>query len=173
MRTSIRNAKKLNLGVALAAVMLLVVAKKGKSFSVEASFAVAGTTYQIADDAGKVKIYKDVDTFIADAMVHELIDGDTEFKFGDVETLAPAPYFGDYLKKNQATIVSYAALKAKAMEKVAALTLEIASFVGNPTIPAVVVQAKTDAKASVAADVLFYTESIATLTAAVTPSGGQ
>lgn len=99
------------LSAPVAAVAFTIIPKSG-DISVSASVSTGGVnpvTAEIADDMGKVRVFKDVDDFIKQAAKVNVINGSQVVAYSFVNQLAlePAVFTGDIVKRTRATITSY------------------------------------------------------------------
>ena len=100
------------LGAAVAAVTFTAISKGGQ-FGVTVEMSTGGpvpVTVQVADDMGKVRVFKAVDDFISAAAKYSLISSASEvgFSFSNLLALEPLVFTGDIVKRTRATIASYA-----------------------------------------------------------------
>ena len=125
------NRASVVLGAAIAAVVFTIV-KKGNDFAVTANLSTGGdipVTVDVADDSGKIRVFKNVDDFIKAAAKLTLITSGSvvAFSFANVAALEPVVFTGDIVKRTQSIIASYAknitALNATSADLAAALVL--------------------------------------------------
>lgn len=119
------------LGAAIAAVVFTAI-KKGNDFSVTAEVSTGGATpvtAMIADDAGKIRVFKNVDDFVKAAVKASLISSAAvvDYSFSNIEALEPAVFTGDIVKRAISQIASYnaniTALTATSVKLAAVLAL--------------------------------------------------
>lgn len=99
------------LGAAIAAVVFTVV-KKGNDFSVTAKLSTGGAepvVMDVADDSGKIRVFKDVDDFVKAAVKLSLITSlsNVAFTFANLAALEPTVFTGDIVKRTVTTITNY------------------------------------------------------------------
>lgn len=157
------------LGAAIAAVVFTIV-KKGTDFSVTAKLSTGGATpvqVDVADDSGKIRVFKNVDDFIKAAAKLTLITSASvvDFSFANVVALEPAVFTGDIVKRTQSIIASYAknitALTSTSADLAAALVLLPAATPGELAYKA----EKEAQKAAVDANKAYLAAEIVRLTA--------
>lgn len=105
--------------VRLAAVLLapvsavaFTVVPRGGDISVTAQVSTSGpspVTVDIADDSGKVRVFKDVDDFMKQAAKSNVINGSqvVAYSFTNQLALEPALFTGDIVKRTRGVIASY------------------------------------------------------------------
>lgn len=92
------------------------------------------TQYEVADNAGKVRVFRDADDFMKQAGALSLVPSMMEVMFYGLELVAPKEFTGDIIKKAQSTVASYTKLKADADARSAKLATEIALMAADPTV---------------------------------------
>lgn len=157
------------LGAALVAVAFTIV-KKGNDFAVTAAVSTGGATpvvVDVADDAGKIRVFKDIDDFVKAAAKASLISSltDISFTFTNLSALEPSVFTGDIVARTRSVIASYAknvtALGLVSSGLASALTLLPSGTPGEIAYK----DEKTLQKATVDANVTFMSAEIVRLTA--------
>jgi len=157
------------LGAAVVAVAFTVV-RKGNDFAVTADMSTGGATpvtVSVADDAGKVRVFKDVDDFVKAAAKLSIINSGTPvaFSFTNLLALEPAVFTGNIVTRTESTIASYGknvtALTAVSADLAAALLLLPSATPGEVAYKA----EKTLQKATVDANKTWLQAEITRLTA--------
>jgi hypothetical protein len=164
------NAQLTNVGFAIV--------KKNNAFSVIASFVdAANDVVSMADDNGKLKQYKAVDDFVSAAVRLNMLAPTCDFSFSGLTELAPVPFTGDIIAKNQKLLVSMTAKKVTADEKVTKLTLEVSLMQADSTVPASLIAEKQAQLAAVTDYGVWLQSEVDRITTAlggggsITPSG--
>lgn len=166
-RTNIQTAIAANGGAQLSNVGFAIV-KKNNAFAVIASFVDgAADVVSLADDNGKLKQYKAVDDFISAAVKLNLLAPTCAFSFSGLTELAPAPFTGDIIAKNQKLLVSMTAKKVTADEKVTKLNLEITLMQADATVPASLIVEKQAQLAAVVAFAAWLQSEVDRITTAL------
>lgn len=111
MRTQLIRASSV-LGAAVVSIAFTAVAKSGQ-FGVTVEMTTGGATpvtVQVADDSGKIRVFKAVDDFIAAAAKYSLISSASpvSMSFTNLLALEPTVFTGDIVKRTRSTIASYA-----------------------------------------------------------------
>lgn len=99
------------LGAAVVAITFTAVSK-GSQFGVTVELTTGGptpVTVQVADDSGKIRVFKAVDDFIAAAAKYSIISSASAvgMSFSNLLALEPPVFTGDIVKRTRATIASY------------------------------------------------------------------
>jgi hypothetical protein len=121
-----------SLGLTTKVVMNIVKTTNGDAIGVKVDIygnRATSEAYTIADDAGKVKLYKNMDDVFKDlakAKVLNQVGSVVEFTFNNIDLLEPKAFTGDYTKKAAALKVTYTARKAAANIRKDALDAQIA-----------------------------------------------
>lgn len=111
MRTQLIRAASV-LGAAVVSISFTAVAKGGQ-FGVTVEMTTGGptpVTVQVADDSGKIRVFKAVDDFISAAAKYSLISSASPvaFSFSNLLALEPDVFTGDIVKRTRASVASYA-----------------------------------------------------------------
>lgn len=110
-----------------------------KSGSSDVAFRVTvtvdDTDFQVADDAGKVKTFRNVDDFMKQAGALGMLGYGVSVAFSGLALVAPKPFTGDIIKKNQNTVAAYSKRKTAAGERITVLTQELALMAADATVP--------------------------------------
>lgn len=161
------------LAVVLAAVVADVtftIVPKGNDIAVSVACATGGATpvsATICDDAGKTRIFKDVDDFIKQAAKLNVINGaqPVTYKFANQTLLEPKLFTGDAVAKNRALVASYVKQVTAATERSTDLATQIANL-GSGTPGEIAYKAeKQDQKAAVDALKVWLQAEIVRITA--------
>jgi hypothetical protein len=98
------------LGAAVTAVLFGLI-KKGNDVVFAVTVSGGGKSADVADDLGKVAVFRDVDDFIKRAAKLGLISSTAQptFAFANLEPLEPATFTGDAVKRAKSTIEAYRA----------------------------------------------------------------
>lgn len=110
---------------------------------------VAGDQFQVADDAGKVKTFRDVDDLLKQAGALGMLANMASINFYGLSLVAPKPFTGDIIKKNEGIAASHLKRKSAAGERLAVLTQEIALMAADPSVPQSLKDEKAAQKESV------------------------
>jgi hypothetical protein len=98
------------LGAAIASVAFTVV-PKGNTFAVKATVSTAGPSpvvADVADDSGKIRVFKDVDDFVSAAAKIGLINSGTPvgLSFTNLIALEPAVFTGDQVARARSQVAN-------------------------------------------------------------------
>ena len=91
--------------------------------------------YTVCDDAGKIRTFRDADDFFAQAGALYLVPDATVVQFLNMSLVAPKPFTGDIIKKNESTVAGYTKRKASATERATKLATELQLMASDPTVP--------------------------------------
>ena len=104
---------------------------------------------QVADDAGRVRSFKDVDDFLKQAGALGMVGAAIDVKFDGLEVLAPRPFTGDIVKKNESVLGSFTKRIEAATARGVVLKREIALMAADPTVPKSLKDEKAAQKAAI------------------------
>lgn len=155
-------------GGAVAAVTLHGVMSAGQ-IAFQAKLAGVPGTFDVSDDAGKVRTFRDADDYLKQAGALSLVPDTLDVSFENLALVAPKPFTGDIIKKATSTVTAYTKRKADADARVVKLDQEIALMAADPTVP----QARKDEvaaqKVAVVALSAFLAAEIARINAIINP----
>lgn len=119
MRSQVARIRSLSAFAAGISYAVLAIATSGDGLVVTAKVGatdVVADMVDVCDDAGKVKVFKNIDDFIkvCSKMSAFSATGVT-LRFSNAIALDPKPFTGDYVAKNRASVAAYTANKAVLM----------------------------------------------------------
>lgn len=159
----------------IAAQVVTLSAVKSGSNDVAFSVSVAGTVegapinHTIVDDAGKVRVFRDADDFVKQAGALSMFGETQDVVMANLAVVAPKPFTGDVVKKNQATVATYTARKAAVDARIVTITQEIALMAADQTIPQAIKDEKAAQKASMEGLSAWLAAEIARINAILNP----
>ncbi|MDM0119020.1 hypothetical protein [Variovorax arabinosiphilus] len=128
---------------------VLEAVKSGADIAFKATVFIGPDGYRVADDAGKVKTFRDADDFLKQAGALGMLADETPFTMRGLALVAPKPFTGDIVKKNQGIVLAYAKRQEAAGERANKLRTELTLMEADPTVPQSLKDEKTAQKASV------------------------
>jgi hypothetical protein len=151
----------------IASMSLEAVKSSSSDVAFRATVNVASEEFQVADDAGKVKTFRDVDDFMKQAGALGMLANRAGITFSGLALVAPKPFTGDIIKKNQNLVAGYAKRKTAARERITVLTQEIALMAADPAVPQSLKDEKAAQKASVQALVSWLDSEVSRIKAII------
>lgn len=144
------------------------------AFSVSVSGTVGGApvNHTIVDDAGKVRVFRDADDFIKQAGALSMFGAEQDVTITNLAVVAPKPFTGDVVKKNQATVAAYTKRKADVDARIVTITQEIALMASDPAVPQSVKDEKADQKTSMQGLSAWLAAEIARINDILNPPAG-
>lgn len=124
---------------------------------------------EIADEAGKVRRFKDADDFVKQAGAMGMLSAAFSLDVLDVTLLQPKPFTGDIVKKNEALVTAYTKRKGDAADRSVGLAKDLALMAGDPSVPEALIVEKTAQKAAIDGLVVWLTSEITRINAILHP----
>ena len=161
------------MGAAVASVILTAI-PQGNTFAVTAKLSTGGPTpveVDVADDAGKIRMFKNVDDLVSAMSKLSLISSASPvgISFGNLAALEPAVFTGDQVKRTHSIIASYGKNVTALGLKAASLTTAI-SLINAVTPGELAFKAEKQLQlATVQANSAFLVAEVARLTALLPP----
>lgn len=126
----------------------------------------------VADDAGKVRRFKDADDFFKAAGALGISLTGADFYVKNLAVFDPKPFTGDIVKKNTSIMNAYTKRKIAVDERIAGLTQQITLSGSTPGVPQSVVDELTAQKTSCQDLSTWLASEIARIDAIVNPPAG-
>ena len=92
-------------------------------------------SYQVADDAGKLRTFRDADDFFKQAGALSMIGGELVVNFEGMALVAPKAFTGDIIKKNRTLVESHKKRMTLAKARCETVKTAIALMQSDPTVP--------------------------------------
>lgn len=150
--------------------------QKGKgdiAFTASVDVLVSGEpgadTYVVADDAGKIRRFADVDDFLKAAGPLNIINDETVLTMDNLALVAPKEFTGDIIKRNQSIMAAYVKRQAACEARVAGLDAQITLAGTTPGVSPALVAELTEQRATVNALVSVLAAEIVRIGAIVNP----
>lgn len=138
-------------------VSVALTAKQQNKTDVAFTAVVSGTnsadgqpiSVEVCDDAGKVRTFKDADDYLKAAGALGMVPNSTQVSFANMVLVAPKPFTGDIIKRNQALVVSYGKRKTDGEARAAKLQAEITLMESDPAVPVAMITERETQKSAV------------------------
>lgn len=131
----------------------LQLVKSGNDIAVKVTFNIQDdtgfNTVAVADDAGRIKTFRDVDDFFKQAGAVGLMADAYNVQLQGIELVAPKTFTGDVVKRNQGIVIGFKKRRSDASQRELKLSAEIALMAADGAIP----QSLKDEKAAQLASV--------------------
>jgi hypothetical protein len=119
----------------------------------------------VCDDAGKVRVFKDMDDFIKRAAQLSLFaSGGVSMGFSNMVALEPAPFTGDLIKRAQTALSNYQNQKSKLVKTSAAQVNTLALMTTNTQAETALKAEKQAQHDAVVAQLAWVTSEVTRLT---------
>lgn len=128
------------------------------------------TPYIVADDAGKVRRFADVDDFLKAAGPLNLISNATDVTLANLEVVAPKEFTGDIIKRNQSIMAAYEKRVLACAGRVTGLTSQITLAESTPGVSAALVAELQEQLATVNGLVTVLNAEITRIDAIINPA---
>ena len=162
----IRSVAGLSAGIAFVSLTAVLVSNQLKVTVKAGATNVVADMVDIADDAGRIKVFTDVDDFLSQgAKLAAFNTAGMAIAISNLALLDPALFTGDYVKRTQSQIAAFGTNKIKLQATSAALGTTIGLLTSNTAAEIAFKAEKVLQKGTVDAQVTWVTSEIARLTA--------